>query len=104
MDGLFTMISYSKNITLTYHAISMSSARNIKLNDIDLCLRFGEKIHKTKIQFYFMSKKALKNNNIDFCIEGLCVLVSNDNTVITVYKNKDAISDIKKLSKRSLKH
>lgn len=98
------MISYFDNINLTYHALSRSSARNIKLSDIDLCLRFGEKIHKTKIKFYFMSKKALKNNNIDFCIEGLCVLVSNDNTIITAYKNKDAISNIKKLSKRSLKH
>lgn len=98
------MISYFDNINLTYHALSRSSARNIKLSDIELCLHFGEKIHKTKIKFYFMSKKTLKNNNIDFCIEGLCVLVSNDNTVITAYKNKDAISNIKKLSKRSLKH
>lgn len=85
------------------HFYSRISLRNIKQNDVNLCLIFGDVIYKTGIRFYILSKKKIIENSLSEKLEGLCVLVSRDNFIITAYRNKSAISKTKRLSKLNFK-
>lgn len=87
----------------TNHSYLKMSLRNIKQNDVNTCLIFGDVIHKTGVKFHILSKKKIIENKLSEKLEGLCVLVSKDNFIITAYRNKKAISKTKRLSKENLK-
>jgi hypothetical protein len=93
--------------TLTYnftnHACSRMYNRIVNRNDILLCLKFGEVFYKTGIKFHVITKKIINKYHLSYELDGLCVLVSHNNRVITTYKNKEAISQIKRLSKNNKK-
>lgn len=88
---------------LTKHSRSQMSFRKISERDIETCLSFGDVIHKTGIEFHIISKKVIKTNQLPEKLHGLCVLVDSNNLVITTYKNTNAISNTKRLSKDNLK-
>ncbi len=87
----------------TVHSSHRMSTRKISGVDIQLCITYGAKIHRTGIKFYVLLSKQIRKYGLPQKLNGLCVLISPDNKVITTYKNKDAISYIKKLSKENLK-
>lgn len=91
------------NSSFTPHSLKRMNMRRISKEYIDLCIKYGEKIHRTGITFYIILKKNIEKIKLPQDLEGLCVLVGADNTLITVYKNRNAISDIKKLNKQNLK-
>lgn len=85
------------------HSSERMNARKISGIDIQMCIKYGSKIHRTGIKFYVLLRKQIEKHNLPKKLEGLCVLISNDNKIITTYKNKDAIYYIKRLSKENLK-
>lgn len=85
------------------HSLKRINMRRIDQRYIDICLNYGKKIYRTGIVFYVLLKKTVDKLHLPKEIEGLCILVAHDNTIITVYKNRDAISEVKKLNKYNLK-
>lgn len=85
---------------ISKHCSKRMAKRNISKLALDLCLKYGEKIHRTGITFYILLEKTIKEFLLPEKLEGLCVLVAEDNNIITVYKNKSALSKIKKLGLR----
>lgn len=90
-------------VLFTVHSSDRMSNRKISGVDIQTCINYGAKIHRTGIRFYVLLSKQIAKYGLPRKLEGLCVLISPDNKVITTYKNKDAISYIKKLSKENLR-
>ena len=94
-----------ETINITRHAEKRASQRGITMEQISMCLDFGEKLNRTGVQFYFFSKKCLKKLKKVTGVymqrlEGLTVMVNTGANgvlkVITVYKNQNALSMIKK--------
>ena len=94
-----------ETIQISKHAKKRASQRGITMEQISLCLDYGEKINKTGVQFYFFSKKCLKKLKKTTGaymqrLDGLTVMANNGANgilkVITVYKNQNAIGMIKR--------
>ena len=89
-----------EEINFSNHALKRISLRKINKNIIKTCLEYGNVFYKTGIKFYVLLKKNILKYKLDQKLEGICILQSNDNTIITVYKNKEIGKKIKSLSKR----
>lgn len=96
-------VSTMNSIFFSNHSSNRMNGRKISGVDIQTCIRYGAKLHRTGIKFYVLLSKQIQKYNLPQKLEGLCVLISPDNKVITTYKNKDAIYYIKRLSKDNLK-
>ena len=98
-------------ITLTNHAQRRASQRGIDERQIKFCIDYGDQFHKTGALFFMVTKKCLKKIKQSFGaymprLDGIVVLgymQSNAFVVTTVYKNHNALKDIKRKSKRSYK-
>ena len=97
-----------KTISITKHAKQRASQRGISLEQIELCINFGERMNRTGMEFYCMTKKCLKKlkkatgaymDNL----QGLIVMTHYDENgilaVVTVYKNQNGFRKIKKKEK-----
>jgi hypothetical protein len=93
----------SNELNSSLHASKRMSLRGISNDLISICIEHGHKVYRTGIVFYILLGKTVKKLNLPQALEGLCVLVSHDNTIITTYKNRKAISNVKKLDKFNLK-
>lgn len=91
------------NLFFSNHSSDRMKSRKISNLEIQTCIKYGSKIHRTGIKFYILLSKHIQKYDLPKKLEGLCVLISSDNKVITTYKNKDAIYYIKRLSKENLK-
>lgn len=91
------------SLFFSHHSSERMNTRKISGIDIQTCIKYGAKIHRTGIKFYVLLRKQIEKYDLPKKLEGLCVLISNDNKIITTYKNKDAIYYIKRLSKENLK-
>lgn len=95
-------------MNMTRHGELRCDQRGFSQAEVAAVMESGTKIHRTGIVFYVMTK-----NDINRCpqdkkllrnLHGLTVLVSQDSgSLITVYKDKDALSTIKKKQKRGYK-
>ncbi len=103
MQDAFNCQNALTSINFSNHANSRMFNRAVNKNDIFLSLRFGEVFYKTGIKFHVITKKIINKYHLSYALDGLCVLVSHNNTVITTFKNKEAVSRIKRLSKNNLK-
>lgn len=88
----------------TAHAIKRVNMRRINKEMIDMALKYGVKIYNAGAKFVFVRKKDIPDDlpaEIAEKIEGI-VLVLNpvDNTIITVYKNRNELKRIKRKVKR----
>lgn len=90
-------------INYTNHALRRMSERKITKNDIQICIQYGYKIHRTGIRYYVILNKQIIENGLPEKFNGLCALISNDESLITAFKNKDALNHIRRLSKMNLK-
>ena len=90
---------------LSKHALERISQRNIDKNDIKFVLKFGTRIHNGGALFIFLRHKDIPDEfRIDdkFAkLEGTILVISKDGEhLITAYKNKRGIRQIKKKIKR----
>jgi len=87
------------------HSLKRAAQRGIRNPWIDMVIREGKVIFKQGIRFFFITKKELRffEPALQEKLKNLVVVMAgDDNTIITCYKNKDAISHIKRKSKRLL--
>ena len=94
-------------ITLTNHARSRAAKRGINPDQIKLCIQYGEELYNGGVLFFFMSDKCLKRIKKIYGaylsnMHGLVVLTNNNDkslVVVTVYKNRNALRDLKRKNK-----
>ena len=96
------------DFSLTNHAQLRGSQRNINPEDIDLILRYGRELHRTGTSFFFLGKRDIPEDlwtdDHMMKLEGTVLIIGNDSaSLITCYKNKKALREIKKKSKRGRK-
>jgi len=93
------------NIEMTKHAQTRASQRGIDNLQINFCVQFGEKFHRTGAVFYMITKKCIKRLKKSFGanlprLNGIVVVGYSDESqgfvVATVYKNKDSLKVIKR--------
>lgn len=87
------------------HAFERASQRNIRGENIEFLLRFGRKIHRAGALFVFLGRHDIPSEYLRddryAKLEGTTLVVSNDGEcLITAYRNKKALRQIKKKLKR----
>lgn len=93
---------------ITDHAMLRMGQRGIKLEVLELILRFGREIRSKGAVFYVLGKKEVQK----YCqyvpklkeMEGMQVLTSNEGVVITAYRNKNLRKVRPFLRKHSYSH
>ncbi|MEO8284965.1 MAG: hypothetical protein ABI670_00820 [Chloroflexota bacterium] len=91
-------------VELSRHARHRGAQSNLSDRDIDLVRRYGVLEHRTGVRFYFVGKREVERY---CCVEprlrklhDIVLIVSSDDTcVITVYRNRKALKDIRRKSK-----
>ena len=80
----------------TYHLSQRAAQRGISMDAIELCLTHGKKVYTAGARVYFLGAKEIKRLKLDrLNYEGLTVITQNQH-ILTVYKNKEALSNLKK--------
>ena len=90
-------------ITTTYHAEQRMQQRAISEWAIAQVVQFGERIHKQKMRFCYLTKKEIgRYYNPDQAkeLQDIIVLMGQDSAIITAYRNPDAVHTIKCKGKR----
>jgi len=94
------------NFFHTQHSNVRASQRGIRNPHIDIVIREGKVTYKQGIKFHYMTEKELRFYlpGLSDQLRSLVVVTAGDsNTIITCYKNKHAIGNIKRKSKRLFK-
>jgi hypothetical protein len=87
----------------TSHSKKRAQQRGVKNHWLSILIAEGEKIYKQGLVFHFMRDCDLRyySPKIQKKLKNLVVLVDETTkTVITCYKNKDAVRNIKRKNKR----
>jgi hypothetical protein len=87
-------------IALTDHAARRMAQRNVSLADAALVIRFGTVEYRTGVEFYFLAQRniPLGSERLFERLVGTTVVV-RDGRVETVYKNRNALFNIKRKPK-----
>jgi hypothetical protein len=99
----------TNNSTKVYyctHSIKRCQQRAVSNWAIEQAILRGEKIYKQGFIFFCLKRKIVINNyepQLHNQLFDLVVLISEDNTIITAYKDTDAIANIKRKPKRLAK-
>ena len=94
-------------MTTSQHAKCRLQQRAITPWALEQIMRHGEIIYKQGMKFIYMPKKLLKlfyTPNLQVEIQDVMILVSNDGTIITAYRNENAVKHVQKKSKRLSKY
>ncbi len=88
-------------VQISRHAARRLAQRGISLEDVNLVLRLGRRLHRTGVTFYFFGRRQIPRG-LERELERLVgtTLIVADGCVITAYRNKRAIAEIKKKPKR----
>jgi hypothetical protein len=85
------------------HAKRRSAQSNLCEHDVELVCRYGVLEHRTGVRFYFMRRREVEKYRAAEPrlerLQGLVMIISNDNIVITTYRNSRALRDIRRKSK-----
>jgi hypothetical protein len=88
----------------TNHALIRMNQRKISDKMLKLALRYGCVIYNAGAKFVFVRKKDVPEDlpkAVAEKIEGIVIVINPvDETIVTVYKNKDALREIKRKIKR----
>ncbi len=85
------------------HSIKRCQQRAVSNWAIEQAILRGERIFKQGFTFFCLKRKIVINNyapQLYNQLFDLVVLLSEDNTIVTAYKNIDAIANIKRKPKR----
>ena len=89
---------------LTNHALKRINQRGISNRELELALEFGCIIHNAGAKFVFVRKKDIPKDlpgSIAEKIEGIVIVMNPfDGTILTVYKNRNALKNIKRKIRR----
>ena len=95
-------------ISITKHAKQRAAQRGISLEQIELCISFGERMNRTAMEFFCMTKKCLRKLKKATGVymeklQDLIVMTSYEDdgviAVVTVYKNQNGFKTIRKKRK-----
>lgn len=90
----------------TFHARTRMDQRGLSDDDIAFVRHYGSVIHRTGVKFYFLGKRDIPRAfaRSHGHLEGITLVVSPDRHVlVTCYRNRGAIAEIKRKSKRNHK-
>ena len=94
----------SLSLLFTEHALLRMAQRNLSINDVEYTLKNGRECRRGGAIHYTLRGKDIpkqdRSSNELRRLEGMTILIApNDNQIITVYRNKDAYTDIRKKTK-----
>jgi hypothetical protein len=95
------MNAVNESFVMTKHAQVRCLQRGVRTADIEYLLAHGKKIYKQGLVFYVMLDKHIAQRGES--VRHLVALVSHDQHVVTVYKEKNALKKIKRATKHDLK-
>lgn len=85
------------------HARRRSAQSNLCEHDVELVRRYGVLEHRTGVRFYFMRKREVEKYRAAeprlTRLQGVVMIISNDDIVITTYRNSRALREIRRKSK-----
>lgn len=88
---------------LSRHAMHRGAQSNLCSDDLDLVRRYGVLQHRTGVCFYFVRKREVERYRGAeprlAKLHDIVMIVANDGTVITIYRNRHALRDIRRKSK-----
>ncbi|GBC78265.1 hypothetical protein HRbin08_01752 [bacterium HR08] len=91
-------------LSISRHAARRLAQRGISLEDVNIVLRLGRRFHRTGATFYFFGRRQIPRG-LERQLERLVgtTLIVADGRLVTAYRNKRAIAEIKKKPKRRAK-
>ena len=88
---------------LSKHARQRGAQSNLCERDVDLVRRYGVLERRTGVRFYFVRKQEVERyRTVEprlAKLHDIVMVLSQDNTVITLYRNRKALKDIRRKSK-----
>lgn len=87
----------------SYHSRARAQQRCVSQQMIKDAIKHGELIHKQGLRYYIVTEKSichLREKQYRERLKNTVVILTADNTILTVYKNSNAIHQIKKKPKR----
>jgi len=91
-------------VRFTSHALRRINQRRISDEMIELALKYGCVLYNGGAKFIFVRKKDIPEDmprSIAERVEGIVIVMNPiDGTILTVYKNKNALKEIKRKLKR----
>lgn len=86
------------------HGRQRGAQSNLSNDDIELVRRYGVLEHRTGVRFYFVGRREVKRFRDAeprlVKLHDIVMIVSRDDAiVITVYRNRNALKDIRRKSK-----
>ncbi|MBX3277954.1 MAG: DUF4258 domain-containing protein [Acidobacteria bacterium] len=92
------MMKYER-FKISKHAAMRMSQRNLDLGDLALVLHFGRVEHRTGAEFHFLGRRDVPDGWTDLeRLVGTTIVVSGGE-IITVYRNRRALPEIRRKSK-----
>ena len=90
----------------TRHSLERCAQRNVDPGTLAFIKRYGQKLHRTGIVFYFLGRRDIpehqRTDDRYAKLEGATVLEALDGGIITVYRNRNGLKNIKKKRKYRL--
>jgi len=87
------------------HAAERAAQRNISQEDMDFVLRYGQEIHRSGAVFIFLGHKDIpeslaRKRSVEKLVGTTILISSDEECIITAYKNRKALREIKRKDKR----
>ena len=91
-------------VVVSRHAKRRGAQSNLSDQDIELVRRYGVLEHRTGVRFYFVGRREVERyRDVEprlAKLHDIAMIVSSDGlVVITVYRNRKALKDIRRKSK-----
>ena len=89
---------------LSKHGSQRAAQSNLSVDDVELVRRYGVLEHRTGVRFYFIGRREVERYRVVAPrlakLHDIVMIVScDDDTVITVYRNRHALKQIRRKSK-----
>ncbi|HEX8217869.1 MAG TPA: hypothetical protein VF914_01505 [Chloroflexia bacterium] len=88
------------------HARLRGAQSNLRASDMELVRRYGVLERRTGARFYILRRREVERyREVEprlAKLHDMVMIVSNDDTVVTVYRNKKALRDIRRKPKMNL--
>lgn len=89
---------------LSKHGRQRAAQSNLSIDDVALVRRYGVLEHRTGVRFYFVGRREVERYRVVAPrlakLHDIVMIVScDDETVITVYRNRHALKQIRRKSK-----
>ena len=101
-------MTFPTQAKLSRHARHRGAQSNVCERDLELVRLYGVLEHRTGVRFYFVRKQEVERYRSAeprlAKLHSIVMIVADDDTVITVYRNRNALKDIRRKSKVRLSH